>query len=58
MKGSLCSQVSAHIYKVAEEAYKSMQRDGSRVNQSIIVSGESGAGKVVLLCHHSYTAFI
>ncbi|KAM9807603.1 unconventional myosin-Va-like [Neosynchiropus ocellatus] len=34
-----------HIFAVAEEAYKQMSRD--RQNQSIIVSGESGAGKTV-----------
>lgn len=32
---------------MAEEAYRAMQRDGeAESNQSIIVSGESGAGKV------------
>ncbi|XP_078666630.1 unconventional myosin-Va-like isoform X1 [Branchiostoma floridae x Branchiostoma belcheri] len=34
-----------HIYAVAEEAFRQMQRDER--NQSIIVSGESGAGKTV-----------
>ncbi|XP_060584220.1 unconventional myosin-Vb-like, partial [Ruditapes philippinarum] len=34
-----------HIYAVAEEAYKRMSR--FEQNQSIIVSGESGAGKTV-----------
>ncbi|XP_027650305.2 unconventional myosin-Vb isoform X2 [Falco peregrinus] len=34
-----------HIFAVAEEAYKQMSRDEK--NQSIIVSGESGAGKTV-----------
>uniref|UniRef100_A0A8C9YAM2 Myosin VAb n=1 Tax=Sander lucioperca TaxID=283035 RepID=A0A8C9YAM2_SANLU len=34
-----------HIFAVAEEAYKQMARDNR--NQSIIVSGESGAGKTV-----------
>ncbi|KAG8456838.1 hypothetical protein GDO86_002574 [Hymenochirus boettgeri] len=34
-----------HIFAVAEEAYKQMARDEK--NQSIIVSGESGAGKTV-----------
>ncbi|XP_066492632.1 unconventional myosin-Va [Tiliqua scincoides] len=34
-----------HIFAVAEEAYKQMARDER--NQSIIVSGESGAGKTV-----------
>uniref|UniRef100_A0A8D2MK38 Myosin VC n=1 Tax=Zonotrichia albicollis TaxID=44394 RepID=A0A8D2MK38_ZONAL len=34
-----------HIFAVAEEAYKQMARNNK--NQSIIVSGESGAGKTV-----------
>ncbi|KAJ7413449.1 Unconventional myosin-Vb [Pitangus sulphuratus] len=34
-----------HIFAVAEKAYKQMARDEK--NQSIIVSGESGAGKTV-----------
>uniref|UniRef100_A0A8C3EL33 Myosin VB n=1 Tax=Corvus moneduloides TaxID=1196302 RepID=A0A8C3EL33_CORMO len=34
-----------HIFAVAEEAYKQMAREEK--NQSIIVSGESGAGKTV-----------
>ncbi|KAI9203219.1 P-loop containing nucleoside triphosphate hydrolase protein [Polychytrium aggregatum] len=32
-----------HLYAIAEDAYRSMIRD--RKNQSIIISGESGAGK-------------
>eukprot|EP00066_Takifugu_rubripes_P004420 XP_003967783.1 PREDICTED: unconventional myosin-Va-like [Takifugu rubripes] len=34
-----------HIFAVAEEAYKQMDREGR--NQSIIVSGDSGAGKTI-----------
>jgi myosin heavy subunit len=34
-----------HIYAVAEAAYSNMIRSGSAENQSILVSGESGAGK-------------
>lgn len=34
-----------HIYAVAEAAYSNMMRSGSTENQSILVSGESGAGK-------------
>ncbi|CAI9303676.1 unnamed protein product [Lactuca saligna] len=36
---------SPHAYKIADAAYTHMMRDG--VNQSIIISGESGAGKSV-----------
>lgn len=36
---------SPHVYAVADAAYNDMMRDG--VSQSIIISGESGAGKSV-----------
>jgi myosin-5 len=36
-----------HIYATAEDAYRSMMRDSNSPNQSILVSGESGAGKTV-----------
>lgn len=36
---------SPHVYAVADAAYNDMMRDG--VNQSIIISGESGGGKSV-----------
>ncbi|KAI3702897.1 hypothetical protein L6452_28650 [Arctium lappa] len=36
---------SPHVYAVADAAYSDMMRDG--VNHSIIISGESGAGKSV-----------
>ena len=37
-----------HVYSVADRAYQNLQKSfgDSRVNQCIIVSGESGAGKV------------
>ncbi|XP_078577050.1 unconventional myosin-Va-like isoform X9 [Branchiostoma floridae x Branchiostoma japonicum] len=43
--GQDMGQMDPHIYAVAEEAFRQMQRDEK--NQSIIVSGESGAGKTV-----------
>lgn len=35
-----------HIFAVAEQTYRNVQKQMDPVNQSIIVSGESGAGKV------------
>ncbi|KAM4572313.1 unconventional myosin-Va-like [Odontesthes bonariensis] len=43
--GQNMGDMDPHIFAVAEEAYKQMARDHR--NQSIIVSGESGAGKTV-----------
>ncbi|KAL2093412.1 hypothetical protein ACEWY4_010724 [Coilia grayii] len=43
--GQNMGDLDPHIFAVAEEAYKQMARDSR--NQSIIVSGESGAGKTV-----------
>ncbi|XP_042660466.1 unconventional myosin-Vb [Tyto alba] len=43
--GQNMGDMDPHIFAVAEEAYKQMTRDEK--NQSIIVSGESGAGKTV-----------
>uniref|UniRef100_A0A672JQE5 Unconventional myosin-Va n=1 Tax=Salarias fasciatus TaxID=181472 RepID=A0A672JQE5_SALFA len=43
--GQNMGDMDPHIFAVAEEAYKQMARDER--NQSIIVSGESGAGKTV-----------
>lgn len=43
--GQNMGDMDPHIFAVAEEAYKQMARDEK--NQSIIVSGESGAGKTV-----------
>ncbi|XP_061101477.1 unconventional myosin-Vc isoform X2 [Conger conger] len=43
--GRNMGDMDPHIFAVAEEAYKQMARNNK--NQSIIVSGESGAGKTV-----------
>ncbi|XP_017163246.1 unconventional myosin-Vb isoform X3 [Poecilia reticulata] len=43
--GQNMGDMDPHIFAVAEEAYKQMARDEK--NQSMIVSGESGAGKTV-----------
>ncbi|XP_061577625.1 unconventional myosin-Va-like isoform X2 [Cololabis saira] len=43
--GQNMGDMDPHIFAVAEEAYKQMSRD--QRNQSIIISGESGAGKTV-----------
>uniref|UniRef100_A0AAQ4RR08 Myosin VC n=1 Tax=Gasterosteus aculeatus aculeatus TaxID=481459 RepID=A0AAQ4RR08_GASAC len=43
--GQNMGDMDPHIFAVAEEAYKQMPRN--QKNQSIIVSGESGAGKTV-----------
>uniref|UniRef100_A0A8C3EL15 Myosin VB n=1 Tax=Corvus moneduloides TaxID=1196302 RepID=A0A8C3EL15_CORMO len=43
--GQNMGDMDPHIFAVAEEAYKQMAREEK--NQSIIVSGESGAGKTV-----------
>jgi len=39
------TQLDPHIYAVAEDAYSKLERESR--NQSLIVSGESGAGKTV-----------
>eukprot|EP01132_Coremiostelium_polycephalum_P002883 gene2883-3584_t len=41
--GKQLGALSPHVYAVAEDAFKDMRYDGS--SQSILVSGESGAGK-------------
>ncbi|XP_022802810.1 unconventional myosin-Va-like isoform X2 [Stylophora pistillata] len=43
--GQSMGDMDPHIFAVAEDAFRAMARDG--LNQSIIVSGESGAGKTV-----------
>uniref|UniRef100_A0A4W3GZS6 Unconventional myosin-Va-like n=1 Tax=Callorhinchus milii TaxID=7868 RepID=A0A4W3GZS6_CALMI len=43
--GHNVGDMDPHIFAVAEEAYKQLAREGK--NQSIIISGESGAGKTM-----------
>ncbi|XP_068711585.1 unconventional myosin-Va-like isoform X2 [Montipora foliosa] len=43
--GQSMGEMDPHIFAVAEDAFRAMARD--KQNQSIIVSGESGAGKTV-----------
>ncbi|KAG1680851.1 Unconventional myosin-Va [Nymphon striatum] len=44
-RGQAMGDLDPHIFAVSEEAYTQMERESQ--NQSIIVSGESGAGKTV-----------
>ncbi|XP_042909749.1 unconventional myosin-Va isoform X2 [Parasteatoda tepidariorum] len=44
-RGQSMGDLDPHIFAVSEEAYTQMERESK--NQSIIVSGESGAGKTV-----------
>lgn len=44
-RGKKKNEVPPHLYLVADTAYSCMQRD--RENQSMLITGESGAGKTV-----------
>lgn len=43
--GKRRGELDPHLFAIAEDAYRCMKMDGS--NQTIVVSGESGAGKTV-----------
>lgn len=43
--GKTRGELDPHLFAIAEDAYKCMKRDNK--NQTIVVSGESGAGKTV-----------
>ncbi|KAF3985705.1 hypothetical protein FT663_04912 [Candidozyma haemuli var. vulneris] len=43
--GKTRGELDPHLFAIAEDAYRCMKRDGQ--NQTIVVSGESGAGKTV-----------
>ncbi|EDV25275.1 uncharacterized protein TRIADDRAFT_24346, partial [Trichoplax adhaerens] len=44
-RGQTMGELDPHIFAVAEDAFSAMTRDNE--NQSVIISGESGAGKTV-----------
>ena len=43
--GKQKGDLDPHLFSVAEDAFRALVREGK--NQSIIVTGESGAGKTV-----------
>ena len=42
-RGKKRNEVPPHLYSIADNAYQNMLRD--RENQSMLITGESGAGK-------------
>lgn len=47
LSACFCTQdLKPHIFIVAEDAYRNVRGQLEPVNQSLVVSGESGAGKV------------
>ena len=43
---SLLQQMVPHVFSVAAAMYAALRRDVGTTDQSVIISGESGAGKV------------
>ncbi len=46
-KGKRKNEMAPHVYAISDGAYRSMLTD--KVNQSVLITGESGAGKVTAI---------
>ena len=54
MRDSIGAQLGPHIYSIADRSYRQMMSEKRR-SQSILISGESGAGKSESTKIESYT---